>query len=53
MEFDLITVSFHPSDRTWCVRARADVDQDWDHFEGSEGELDELLSLARDVATGG
>lgn len=53
MQFELITVSFDPSGRTWSVHARADVDQDWDHFDGPEGELDDLLALARDVATGG
>jgi len=54
MQFDdLIIVAWCEEKRSYRVSARASHDDDWSLFEGDENELDELLSLARDVMTGG
>lgn len=50
---DLIVVSWDDNAREWEVSARAHGTAEWSVFEGAEDELDTLLSLARDVATGG
>jgi hypothetical protein len=51
---DLLVVSWDPDNREWQVSARADGDDEtWSVFEGAEDELDTLMSLARDVVTGG
>jgi hypothetical protein len=49
----LIEVEWHTEDRRWTVRARATEMDSWSVWMGSEDELDQLLSVARDVATGG
>ena len=50
---DLIVVAWSEDSREWTVSARASDEHDWSSQEGDEGELDDLLSIARDVATGG
>lgn len=50
---DLIIMSYSESAERWSVSARASGDSEWVTHEGSAEELDTLMSLARDVATGG
>jgi hypothetical protein len=50
---DLIVVSWDEDNREWEVSARPSGTDEWSVFEGAEDELDTLLSLARDLATGG
>lgn len=52
-EEELIKVTWHPKDRTWTVGARASSQSEWSIFDDAEDQLDELLGIARDVATGG
>lgn len=49
----LMIVSWHEANRTWRVASRPSARVNWVTQEGGEGELDTLLSIARDVATGG
>jgi hypothetical protein len=39
--------------RSWTVQARAGEGSGWTHYDGHEGELDDLLAIARDTMTGG
>lgn len=48
----LIEIDWHRTGR-WLVRARASGADSWSAWIGDEGDLDELMALARDVATGG
>lgn len=50
---DQIIVAFDPHNREYSVSARASENEEWTSFEGPEEEIDELMSLARDVMTGG
>ena len=51
---DLMIVSWDPDTEVWEVSARADGESDsWSAWEGNDDELDTLLSLGRDVMTGG
>lgn len=50
---DFIVAACNPDTLEWTVSARASIESDWSTFEGAEDELDTLMSLARDVATGG
>lgn len=50
---DLIVASWDEENREWEVSARPSGTGEWSVFEGAEDELDTLMSLARDVATGG
>jgi len=50
---ELMTVMWSPYYQEWHVCARSSVSDGWSVFEGAEDELDTLLSLARDVVTGG
>jgi hypothetical protein len=49
----LIEVFWAPTTRQYKVYARTSGDDDWSRFDGDENEVDTLLSLARDVMTGG
>jgi len=49
----LMEVEWDPERGLWSVAARSHGEADWSMFEGGESELDTLLSLARDVMTGG
>jgi hypothetical protein len=37
----------------WVVWVRRSAGADWESFDGTEGELADLLDLARDYVTGG
>lgn len=50
---DLIIVAYSPEHETYAVSARPSAEHDWTLFEGSAEEIDTLMSLARDVMTGG
>lgn len=50
---DQIIVAFNPLNREYSVSARASEDDEWSTFEGAEHEIDTLMSMARDVMTGG
>lgn len=50
---DVLVVSWDDENREWEVCARAHGQEEWSVFEGAEDELDTLMSLARDVVTGG
>lgn len=50
---DLIMVSWSELNREWQVSARRSPDDEWSTLKGGEEELDNLMSMARDVATGG
>lgn len=49
----LIEVIWNPTQRSYCVKARASSQSEWNYFDGDETELDSLLAIARDVMTGG
>lgn len=49
----LIEVYWDPNNGTWSVSSRPHGKADWVTLIGAEGELDTLLSIARDVVTGG
>lgn len=49
----LIEVKWDEVNHAWSVYARRSRDDDWEEFTGAEAELDTLMSLARDVVTGG
>jgi hypothetical protein len=50
---DVLVVSWDDVNREWEVSARASGTDQWSVLEGAEDELDTLLSIARDVVTGG
>jgi hypothetical protein len=50
---ELLTIDWDASAHTYAVHVRADGNDDWQLFEGREDEIDTLMSLARDVMTGG
>lgn len=49
----LIRVTWLPASGQWDVEARPAIGQEWVSHQGGESELDSLLSLARDIVTGG
>jgi hypothetical protein len=53
-QHQLMTVWWDDVDKGWTVSARPDGSvEDWSTWDGDESELDALLSLGRDVMTGG
>lgn len=50
---DVLIVSWDDANREWEVSARSDGTAEWSVFEGAEDELDTLMSLGRNVVTGG
>lgn len=47
----LITADYDPETEQWEVYARESTDHDWTRV--GPGGLDDLLSIARDIVTGG
>lgn len=50
---DVLIISWDDENREWEVSARPHGTAGWSVFEGAEDELDTLMSLGRDVVTGG
>jgi hypothetical protein len=49
----LMEVYWNPASESWSISSREHGNATWVTHEGRADELDDLLSIARDVMTGG